>query len=98
MSFALGLATGYWAVFLTMAAEQFGTNIRALVSISVPNFVRGSVVLLTFVFRSLIPVLDLTKSALVLGVACVAVAFAALVGMKESFGADLDFIEEHNPI
>ena len=98
MSFALGLATGYWAVFLTMAAEQFGTNIRALVSISVPNFVRGSVVLLTFIFRSLIPVLDLTMSALVLGVACVAVAFAALLGMKESFGADLDFIEEQNPI
>ena len=94
MSFAVGVATGYWAVFLTMAAEQFGTNIRALVSISVPNFVRGSVVLLTFVFRALIPRFDLTGSALLLGLACVAVAFMALLGMEESFGADLDYVEE----
>ncbi|MBM4252983.1 MAG: MFS transporter [Deltaproteobacteria bacterium] len=94
MSFVVGVATGYWAVFLTMAAEQFGTNIRALVSISVPNFVRGSVVLLTFVFKSLIPNFDLTGSALILGLTCIAVAFVALYGMEESFGADLDYVEE----
>lgn len=94
MSFVVGVATGYWAVFLTMAAEQFGTNVRALVSISVPNFVRGSVVLLTLVFRALIPTFDLTGSALILGLASIAVAFVALVGMEESFSADLDFVEE----
>lgn len=94
MSFVVGVATGYWAVFLTMAAEQFGTNIRALVSISVPNFVRGSVVLLTFVFKSLSPHFDLTGSALILGLTCIALAFVALYGMEESFGADLDYVEE----
>ncbi|MEN9836190.1 MAG: hypothetical protein RL011_2383 [Pseudomonadota bacterium] len=94
MSFIVGVATGYWAVFLTMAAEQFGTNIRALVSISVPNFVRGSVVLLTFAFRAMTPTFDLTGSAMILGLICITVAYAALYGMEESFGADLDYVEE----
>ena len=49
---ALGFAIGYWAVFVTIASEQFGTNIRSTVTTTVPNFVRGAVVPLTFFFSS----------------------------------------------
>ena len=49
----LGVATGYWAVFVTIASEQFGTNIRATVTTTAPNFVRGSVVLMTSAFQAL---------------------------------------------
>ena len=94
MFFILGIAAGYWAVFNTVAAEQFGTNIRATVAISVPNFVRGSVVLLTLAFRALAPNLGLIGSAGVVGSVCVLTAFAALAGLRESFGDDLNFIEE----
>ena len=93
LCFGLGVATGYWAVFLTMAAEQFGTNLRATVAISVPNFVRGSVVLLTYVFRTLTPHFDLKTSALILGFLCIAAAYTALFGMRESFGLDLNYFE-----
>ena len=94
MFFILGIAVGYWAVFNTVAAEQFGTNIRATVAISVPNFVRGSVVLLTLAFRALAPDLGLIGSAVVVGSVCVLAAFSSLVGLRESFGDDLNFIEE----
>ena len=49
----LGLGGGYWAVFVTIASEQFGTNIRATVTTTVPNFVRGSLVPVTFAFEQL---------------------------------------------
>ena len=53
---ALGFSTGYWAVFVTVAAEQFGTNLRATATTTVPNFVRGAVVPLTSIFQALAPV------------------------------------------
>ena len=59
---ALGFSTGFWAIFVTMGAEQFGTNLRATVAISVPNFVRGSVVPITLAFRELAPRIGLLPS------------------------------------
>src|SRR5208337_3431942 len=47
----LGFASGYWAIFVTVAAEQFGTNLRATVATTVPNFVRGMVVPITLLFQ-----------------------------------------------
>ncbi len=92
---ALGFGIGYWAVFVTVAAEQFGTNLRATVATSVPNFVRGSVPLLTMSFKYLRDGagLGLVKSALVLGAACSAVALASLWGLEETHGKELDYLE-----
>jgi MFS family permease len=89
----LGVATGYWAVFVSMASEQFGTNIRATVTTTAPNFVRGAVVLVTLMFEKLRGPLGVTGSALAVGAVTLVVALLALTGMEETFGRDLDFVE-----
>ncbi len=91
--FLVGLGTGYWALFATIAAEQFGTNLRATVAISIPNFVRGAVVPLTLAFRGLAPSVGLVPSAMIVGAASLSVAFLALYWMRETFNQDLDYIE-----
>ncbi len=91
--FFVGLGTGYWALFATVAAEQFGTNLRATVTISAPNFVRGAVVPLTFTFRNLTPTYGLIGSAMIVGGLSLVVAFIALHFMKETFGKDLNYLE-----
>ena len=74
---ALGFAIGYWAVFVTIASEQFGTNIRSTVTTTVPNFIRGSVVPITIAFELLRGPLGMIYSALVVGVISVGIAFIA---------------------
>lgn len=91
--FALGFATGYWAVFMTTAAELFGTNIRATVTTSVPNFVRGMVVPLTLSFTWLRGAYPLRESTMLLGGLCVAAAAVALFLLPETYGRDLDFVD-----
>jgi putative MFS transporter len=90
----LGFAVGYWAIFVTIAAEQFGTNLRATVATTVPNFVRGMVVPITLLFQYLKPALGLEGSALAVGGLCVAAAFVALAALEETFHKDLDYFEE----
>lgn len=90
---ALGFAVGYWAVFVTIASEQFGTNIRATVTTTVPNFVRGSVVPVSFAFQALKQNNSILTSGLIVGVSVIFVAAVAVFGLKESFGRDLDFVE-----
>jgi MFS family permease len=89
----LGLATGYWAVFVTIAAEQFGTNLRSTVATTVPNFVRGAVPLITGGFVYFKASLGYVGSAWVVGAVCFALATLALAGLKETHGRDLDFVE-----
>lgn len=93
LCFALGAGSGYWAVFATNAAEQFGTNMRATVAIVVPNLVRGSVVLLTLGFTALRPSAGLVASALIVGAVVYALAFLALRGLPETARKSLDFVE-----
>lgn len=90
---ALGFSVGFWAVFVTVGAEQFGTNLRATVATTVPNFVRGALVPISLVFTSLKSGIGIINSALVVGLLCVAIAFAALKGLAETFAKDLDFTE-----
>jgi MFS family permease len=90
----LGFATGYWAVFVTMASEQFGTNIRATATTSVPNFVRGAVVLLTSAFQAASPALGVVGSGVAVGAVAIVVAFASLAALDETFAKDLDFLED----
>ena len=90
---ALGFSTGYWAVFVTIASEQFGTNLRATVTTTAPNFVRGSVVPMTLGFQTLKEILGTVNSALVVGMICICIALVALWGLQETYAKDLNFIE-----
>ena len=91
---ALGFSVGYWAIFVTVAAEQFGTNLRATVATTVPNFVRGMVVPITLLFQSFRPALGLEGSAIAVGALCTVAAFFALASLEETFHKDLDYLEE----
>jgi len=90
-----GFALGYWALMLTTAAEQFGTNIRATVTSTVPNFVRGSTVLMSSAFAALKPTLGVLGAAQCVGLAAFALALLSLLWLRESFHTDLDFVERH---
>jgi putative MFS transporter len=89
----LGLGTGYWAVFITVAAEQFGTNIRATATTTAPNFVRGAVVPVTLAFNALKGGLGVIHAAMVVGALTLVVAGVALLGLDETYGKSLDFVE-----
>jgi MFS family permease len=89
----LGFGVGYWTVFVTVAAEQFGTNIRATVATTVPNFVRGATVPLTLAFNYLKPGCGLLTSAAMISFACVLIALWAVCGLEETHDKDLDYTE-----
>jgi putative MFS transporter len=91
--FALGIGCGYWAMFVTIAAEQFGTNLRATATTTVPNFVRGAVTLLTLIFQAAKPTLGVVGSAETVGYTTLAVAFVAALLLEETYGKDLDYVE-----
>ncbi|MBO9636883.1 MAG: MFS transporter [Siphonobacter aquaeclarae] len=93
LCFALGFFAGYWAMFVTMSSEQFGTNLRATVTTTIPNFVRGAVIPISLVFKSFIPSLGLIGSALTVGLVCLALAFLSNWSVEETFGKDLDYVE-----
>jgi len=92
----IGLTAGYWVIFMTIATEQFGTNIRATVTTTVPNFVRGAVVPLTILFQLFKSGFNgnIIYSGITVAVISFAVAFMALSKMKETFSKDLDYVEE----
>jgi MFS family permease len=107
--FVLGFGIGYWALFVTIAAEQFGTNLRSTVATSVPNIIRGTVIPLTFLFKYLRDTLSIHYTplvgevdaknmgiiygALTVGLCTVVIAFIALRAIDETYGRDLDFEE-----
>jgi MFS family permease len=92
--FVLGISVGFWALFVTVAAEQFGTNLRATVATTAPNFARGSVVLLVPAFRWAEAAFDSRiTGAAVLGGVSLLVAFWAVSTLPEGFGKDLDYVE-----
>ncbi|HTL07430.1 MAG TPA: MFS transporter [Chitinophagaceae bacterium] len=89
----LGFATGFWAIFVTMAAEQFGTNIRATVATTVPNMVRGSLNLVSWLFVAMQASMGYLKSGWITGIVVMLVAVISLLFTEETFGKDLDYIE-----
>lgn len=93
--FVAGTATGYWALFVSIAAEQFGTNIRATVTTTVPNFVRGAVIPISASFKYLadMPTLGVSGAALIVGGVCIGLALLSSLMLKETFGRDLNFTE-----
>ncbi len=89
----LGFGVGYWTIFITVAAEQFGTNIRATVATTVPNFVRGATVPMTLGFNHLKPACGIIASAAIISFASVVVALWALRGLEETHDKELDYLE-----
>ncbi|HXI00191.1 MAG TPA: MFS transporter [Sphingobacteriaceae bacterium] len=89
----LGVATGYWVVFVTMASEQFGTNLRATVTTTAPNFVRGSLILITLLFTVLRDQTGIINAGLIVGTLTIAIAFVSLWQLEETYGKDLDYVE-----
>lgn len=91
----LGLGTGYWAMFVTVGAEQFGTNIRATAATTIPNFVRGLLVAMTLLYEGF-KTLDLNViiSGALVGIIVFSLGIYATLTIPETHGKDLDFIEE----
>lgn len=89
----LGFGTGFWAIFVTMAAEQFGTNLRATVATTVPNMVRGALPLLLLLFNWLQHYMNYVKAGLVTGILVMLVSSLAAFFTEETFGKNLDYIE-----
>ncbi len=102
----MGTCVGYWATFVTIASEQFGTNLRATVTTTVPNFVRGALIPISVSFLFFVKQFNpdgpkdpkqahamITSGYIMMGILTL-IALFALTQLKESFGKDLDYIEE----
>lgn len=92
--FLLGFGAGYWALFVTIAAEQFGTNLRSTVATSVPNFIRGTVVPITLLFQYFRGYTSVIYGALWVGLLTIVIALLAFTAIDETFHHDLNFIEK----
>jgi MFS family permease len=92
----IGFATGFWAVFISTAAELFGTNIRATATTTAPNFVRASTILISLLLNLVISVLDVDKllATKITGAIIISIGFIALYFLEETFGKDLNYVEE----
>ena len=90
----LGFCSGYWALFITVAAELFGSNLRATVATTVPNFVRGTVIPLTFLFLLMKKYVGTIYGALIVGLFTYAIAIFALIYLEETFKKDINYTED----
>lgn len=93
LCFFMGIGIGYWAMFVQMGAEQFGTNIRATAAISIPNMVRASVIPITLSFNALTPAIGVVSAGVTVMAVLLVLAFGALLVLRETFHTDLDYIE-----
>lgn len=95
----LGFSTGFWAIFITMGAEQFGTNLRATAATTIPNMVRGALPLINLMFLNLFQNSwgwSLIQSGIITGIVIMAITFIAFYFTEETFHKDLDFVERHS--
>jgi MFS transporter, putative metabolite:H+ symporter len=90
---ALGFSTGFWAIFVTIGAESFGTNLRATAATTVPNMVRGALPLITILFKYFQTNYTFTKAAMITGVIVFVISIIAAVMIEETFNKDLDYLE-----
>jgi len=89
----LGFFNGYWTLFIIQAAELFGTNIRATVATTIPNFVRGTAVILTTAFAALRPGMGIISGGVLLASASVFIALIALFLLQETYHKDMNYEE-----
>lgn len=93
LAFFMGLSVGYWATFVTIAAEQFGTNLRSTVTTTAPNFVRGALIPSTVLFEFIVPFTGIIYAAMLMIFLLAGIAIWALSRLEESFDKDLDYLE-----
>jgi putative MFS transporter len=94
---ALGFSTGFWAIFVTMGAEQFGTNLRATAATTIPNMVRGALPLINMMFLDLFQKSwgwDIIKSGIIVGIVVMLITLVAAYFTEETFHKDLNYVEE----
>lgn len=97
----LGFSTGYWAIFNQMAAEQFGTNLRATAATTIPNMVRGALPLINFLFLDILQKSlgwTIVQSGILTGAIVMGITLIAFVFTEETFHKDLDYLEHDNPL
>ncbi|MCJ8211127.1 MFS transporter [Mucilaginibacter sp. RS28] len=92
--FLMGCAVGYWPIFVTIAAEQFGTNIRSTVATTVPNFVRGSLIPINWGFTALAGKFGMINSGYIMMALLTVIAIFSLTRLRETFGKDLNYVED----
>ncbi|MEJ0028968.1 MAG: MFS transporter [Bacteroidota bacterium] len=92
--FLLGFGIGYWALFVTIAAEQFGTNLRSTVATTVPNLIRGTVIPITLLFQYLRDRFDMINGALIVLILTTVIALIALSVVDETYSRELNFVEK----
>ena len=91
----LGFGTGFWAIFVTMGAEQFGTNIRATATTTIPNMVRGMLtVMMLPLFKLFRGSTDYITGGWITAIVVMVIAITAAYFVKETFYKDLNYIEE----
>jgi MFS family permease len=90
----IGFATGYWAVFMSTASELFGTNIRATVTTTAPNFVRGSLIFVTMLIDLIGVYTNRIEAIIITGILLFIIAIIALWKLEETFNKDLNYTEE----
>ena len=90
----LGFSCGYWTLFITIAAELFGSNLRATVATTVPNFVRATVIPLTALFTLLKGYTGTINSILIVALLTYILAVVALIYLEETFKKDLNYVED----
>jgi len=93
LCFFMGLGVGYWATFVTISSEQFGTNLRATVTTTAPNFVRGALIPSTFLFEFFVDKFNIITAGFIMIFGLSVIAIFALSQLKESFNKDLDYYE-----
>src|SRR5690606_27949443 len=89
----LGLGTGYWALFVTVGAEQFGTNIRATAATTIPNMVRGTLVIMILIFNYFKPSYGVIWAAVIVGILAFGLGIYSTLTIPETHDKDLDFTE-----
>ena len=90
----LGFGIGYWAMFVTIGAEQFGTNLRATAATTIPNMVRGTVVIMTTLFANFKESFSVIQAGALVGLICFAIGLYSILTIPETHGRDLDFLEQ----
>jgi MFS family permease len=92
----LGFSTGFWAIFVTMGAEQFGTNLRATAATTIPNIVRGSLPLMNLLFKNLFQDSwgwSFVQSGIITGIIVMIITLIAAYFTQETYGKELNYVE-----
>lgn len=92
--FGLGFSVGFWTIFVTIAAESFGTNLRATVATTVPNFARGLLPLISMLFVALQGRFTYLQSGAIVAAICIGIALVTSYYLEETFGRELNYVEE----